>query len=70
MPAYPWLFTTRLDGEDVGAKMRALRKLGVPYTDRDIDRGRLDVRGKTEAEAMIAYLQQLGTNRPNPVTGQ
>ena len=70
MPAYPWLFTTRLDGEDVGAKMRALRKLGVPYTDRDIDRGRLDVRGKTEAEAMIAYLQQLGTNRPNPVTRQ
>ena len=68
MPAYPWLFETRLDGEDVPAKMRALRSLGVPYTDNDIDAGRLTVRGKTEAEALIAYLQQLGLNRPAPIT--
>ena len=66
MPAYPWLFKTRLDGEDVPAKMRALRTLGVPYTDDDIDAGRLLVRGKTEADALIAYLQQLGQNRPSP----
>jgi len=64
MPAYPWLFTNRLDGEDVPAKMRALRTLGVPYTDEDIDAARLVVRGKTEADALIAYLQQLGLNRP------
>jgi cytochrome c oxidase cbb3-type subunit 2 len=66
MPAYPWLLETRLDGEDVPAKMRALRFLGVPYTDEDIDAGRLTVRGKTEADALIAYLQQLGQNRPSP----
>ena len=68
MPAYPWLFDTRLNGEDVSAKMRALRTLGVPYSDADIDAGRLAVRGKTEAEALIAYLQQLGQHRPSPVT--
>ena len=64
MPSYPWLFTNRLDGEDVPAKMRVLRSLGVPYTDADIDRARLAVRGKTEGAALIAYLQQLGLNRP------
>ncbi len=67
MPAYPWLFETRLDGEDIPGKMRALRYLGVPYSDEDIDNGRLMVRGKTEADALIAYLQQLGQNRPSPV---
>lgn len=65
MPAYPWLFDTRLDGEDVDVKMRALRTLGVPYSDEDIDAGRLAVRGKTEADALIAYLQQLGQHRPS-----
>jgi cytochrome c oxidase cbb3-type subunit 2 len=68
MPAYPWLFETRLDGEDVAAKMRALRSLGVPYSDQQIDDGRIAVRGKTEADAVIAYLQQLGLNRPSPIT--
>jgi cytochrome c oxidase cbb3-type subunit 2 len=67
MPNYPWLFETRLDGEDVPVKMRALRFLGVPYSEDDIDSGRLKVRGKTEADALIAYLQQLGQNRPTPV---
>jgi len=65
MPSYPWLFATRLDGEDVPAKMRALRTLGVPYSDEDIGAARLAVRGKTEADALIAYLQQLGLNRPS-----
>ena len=64
MPSYPWLFTNRLDGEDVPAKMRVLRSLGVPYTDTDIDAARLTVRGKSEANALIAYLQQLGLDRP------
>jgi cytochrome c oxidase cbb3-type subunit 2 len=64
MPPYPWLFTNRLDGEDVPVKMRVLRSLGVPYTDADIDRARLAVRGKSEGAALIAYLQQLGLNRP------
>jgi len=70
MPAYPWLFETRVDGEDVATKMRALRTLGVPYSDQDIDGGRLLVRGKTEADVLIAYLQQLGHNRPAQVTDQ
>jgi len=65
MPSYPWLFTANLDGEDVADKMVALRKLGVPYTDADIDSARLRVRGKTEADALIVYLQQLGLNRPS-----
>ena len=70
MPSYPWLFENRLDGEDVPKKMRALRTLGIPYTDEDINNGRLKVRGKTEADALIAYLQQLGQNRPSPLTNQ
>lgn len=65
MPSYPWLFNTLLDGEDVPAKMRALRSLSVPYTEDDIDSGRLQVRGKREVDALIAYLQQLGQNRPS-----
>lgn len=65
MPSYPWLFTNRLDGEDVSAKMRVLRSLGVPYTDMDIDTARLTVRGRSEADALIAYLQQLGLERPS-----
>jgi cytochrome c oxidase cbb3-type subunit 2 len=70
MPSYPWLFETRLDGDDVPIKMRALRTLGIPYTDEDIDSGRLMVRGKTEADALIAYLQQLGQSRPSPIADQ
>jgi cytochrome c oxidase cbb3-type subunit 2 len=61
MPAYPWLFDHKLDGEDTGRKMSALRKVGVPYTDEDIA-GALDaVAGKSEIDALVAYLQQLGT---------
>ncbi len=60
MPAYPWLFENTLDGEDTAAKMRVLRTLGVPYTDADIQGAQAAVAGKTEAEALIAYLQNLG----------
>ena len=60
MPAYPWLFENVLDGEDTAAKMSALRMLGVPYTDADIEGAQAAVAGTTEAQALIAYLQNLG----------
>lgn len=60
MPAYPWLFRNTLDGEITPAKMRALRTLGVPYTSENIESAQAMVAGKTEAEALIAYLQSLG----------
>jgi cytochrome c oxidase cbb3-type subunit 2 len=61
MPSYPWLFANRLDGQDTPAKMRALRTVGVPYTDEQIQNATRDVRGEQEITALIAYLQQLGT---------
>jgi cytochrome c oxidase cbb3-type subunit 2 len=61
MPAYPWLAENALDGEVVEARMRALRLLGDPYTDADIEGARSAVEGRTEMDAMIAYLQGLGT---------
>ncbi len=60
MPAYPWLFENVLDGEDTADKMSALRMLGVPYTDADIEGAQAAVAGTTEAQALIAYLQNLG----------
>jgi cytochrome c oxidase cbb3-type subunit 2 len=60
MPAYSWLSKNVLDGTDVPAKMRALRIVGVPYTDSDIDGATAAVAGKTEQDALIAYLQNLG----------
>lgn len=61
MPNYPWLATTRLVPEDVTPKMRALRRLGVPYTDDDVRDGPGTLAGKTEQDALVAYLQGLGT---------
>ncbi|MEM7364192.1 MAG: cytochrome-c oxidase, cbb3-type subunit II [Pseudomonadota bacterium] len=60
MPAFPWLFETTVDAETVPNKMRALRSLGVPYTEDEIESAATEVTGKTEADALIAYLQQLG----------
>jgi len=60
MPAYPWLATGKIDGADIAARMRTLRKLGDPYTDADIDAAAAAVEGKTELDALIAYLQGLG----------
>lgn len=60
MPAYPWLFENELDGADTAAKMKTLRMLGVPYTDADIEGAQAAVQGVMEAEALIAYLQNLG----------
>ncbi len=61
MPAYAWLDQKALDAADLPAKMRALRTLGVPYTDEDIAKAADSVKGKTEMDALIAYLQGLGT---------
>jgi len=61
MPAFPWLFESELDGGDTAAKMRALRIVGVPYTDEQIEGAAEAVAGSTEADALVAYLQQLGT---------
>ncbi len=61
MPAFPWLFDADVDADLTGAKMTALRKVGVPYTDEDISGARAAVEGKKEIDALLAYLQQLGT---------
>jgi cytochrome c oxidase cbb3-type subunit 2 len=61
MPAYPWLAAAQLAPEDVAPKMRALRKVGVPYTDDEIAAAGDEVKGKTEIDALVAYLQVLGT---------
>ena len=60
MPAYPWLAKSVVDAEVIPANMRALRKVGVPYTDEQIAKSSEEVKGKTELEAVIAYLQVLG----------
>jgi len=65
MPSYPWLVENTLDGKDTAKKMSALRTLGVPYTDEDIAGARDSVKGKTEMDAMVAYLQVLGTALTN-----
>lgn len=61
MPNYPWFEKNLLDPEQVAANMRGMRTVGVPYTDTDITAGAEQVKGKTEMDAMVAYLQVLGT---------
>ena len=61
MPAYPWLVENKLDGENTATKLTAMRTLGVPYTDADIAGAKDAVKGKTEMDALVAYLQSLGT---------
>ncbi|RCW68224.1 cytochrome-c oxidase, cbb3-type subunit II [Pseudorhodoferax soli] len=60
MPAYAWLDKATIDGEQLAANMRALRRLGVPYSDEEVAKAPADVKGRTEMEATIAYLQSLG----------
>jgi cytochrome c oxidase cbb3-type subunit 2 len=60
MPGYPWLATAQLVPEDIQPKMRALRRVGVPYTDDAITKAPKDLKGMTEEDALIAYLQGLG----------
>ncbi len=61
MPKYPWLEKRALDGSDVQAQMRALQRVGVPYSQAEVDGAPARVAGKTELDALIAYLQGLGT---------
>jgi cytochrome c oxidase cbb3-type subunit 2 len=63
MPAYPWLAEAMVDGELVARKMRALQRIGDPYTDEEIASAAAAVEGRTELDALIAYLQNLGTVR-------
>ncbi len=60
MPAYPWLATASADADTIEAKMRAMRTLGVPYTDEDLAGAREQLKDKTELDALVAYLQGLG----------
>ena len=62
MPAYPWLATTPADASLIDAKLRTLRTLGHPYTDEDIAGAKGQLAGKSEQDALIAYLQVLGTS--------
>jgi cytochrome c oxidase cbb3-type subunit 2 len=69
MPGYPWLAKTPLDASDIQARMRGLRKLGDPYSDADIASATDAVKGKTEMDALVAYLQGLGIrNEPTATT--
>ena len=60
MPAYPWLEKTPVDAAAMPAHMTALRRVGVPYSDEEIAQANQDVQGKTDLDALIAYLQALG----------
>jgi cytochrome c oxidase cbb3-type subunit 2 len=61
MPAYPWLAQVKVDGARVARHMKALQRIGTPYSDEDIANAPKEVEGKTEMDALIAYLQGLGT---------
>ncbi len=61
MPAYPWLAKTALDPQSIVPKMQALKRLGDPYTDEQIAAAPKELEGKTEQDALVAYLQGLGT---------
>ena len=60
MPGYPWLARNAADAADIQAKMRALRRVGVPYADAEIAQAPDALKGKSELDALIAYLQNLG----------
>jgi cytochrome c oxidase cbb3-type subunit 2 len=63
MPAYPWLASATVDPAGMAPRMKALRMVGVPYTDAEIAKAAEEVKGRTEMDALIAYLQVLGTAR-------
>ena len=64
MPSFPWLAQTQLDGAQVAQHMRTLQRLGDPYSNAQIAKAPADVDGKTELDAVIAYLQGLGKHAP------
>jgi cytochrome c oxidase cbb3-type subunit 2 len=61
MPPYAWLAAAPANAEDIEAKMKALRVVGVPYSNEEIAGAREELKGKSEMDALIAYLQNLGT---------
>jgi cytochrome c oxidase cbb3-type subunit II len=61
MPAYPWLAKALVDPADAAPRMKTLRILGAPYSDKEIAEAAAGIKGKTELDAMVAYLQVLGT---------
>ena len=65
MPAYPWFAKSSLDGVDVQGRMKALKSIGVPYSDEQIAKAPEALKGKTELDAVIAYLQGLGVELRN-----
>jgi cytochrome c oxidase cbb3-type subunit 2 len=67
MPAYPWLARATIDAAEMPTKLKALRRLGVPYTDADVAGASEAVKGRNELDALVAYLQVLGTAGPNAV---
>jgi cytochrome c oxidase cbb3-type subunit 2 len=60
MPAYSWLEKNPADGASIAAHMKALRTVGVPYTDEEIAKAPAELKGKTELDAVVSYLQSLG----------
>ena len=64
MPGFPWLAKNKLDGAQVTAHMRALQRLGDPYSDAELASAAADVQDKTELDAVVAYLQALGKHAP------
>ena len=64
MPGFPWLADNALDGKDIAARMKALQRIGDPYTDEQIAGAPAEVAGKTELDAVVAYLQGLGKHAP------
>jgi len=65
MPGYPWMANVPANAADIEAKMRALRMVGVPYTDAEIAEARAELKDKSEMDALISYLQMLGTALKN-----
>jgi cytochrome c oxidase cbb3-type subunit II len=63
MPAYPWLEAAPVDAAGMAPRMTAMRRLGVPYSDAEIAKAAEDVQGRSELDALVAYLQVLGTAR-------
>ena len=61
MPNYPWLDKATIDGAGMEKRLKAMKILGVPYLDADIKAAAESVEGKTEMQAMVSYLQVLGT---------
>ncbi len=61
MPGYPWLARAPANAADIEAKMRALRLVGVPYTEQEVKGAKGELQGRSEMDALIAYMQVLGT---------